>query len=346
MRRIEEGTRVTHPTGGIGGLVDVNEALNLTNSQTSITAVGDDGGHSEFCRSFLGVLPPGDATQQIAIHIRDEESRELLTERWQMEGPRKGVRPGSEILALAEQRAGSHSAGIKRIEKAFRADYRGKVVPISNDDFYIRVLLDNAPPRFGESSIDKMVFGDPAIVDIEFVNRDNSEIVVPRVYSEAVEAAANSDIFWIPPGTFWGSHMQIAKVPGFAEAVRMSRGPVVWVCNAVNTPETDGYTASTFAEKFANAYGREIDIAIIDDPVYRLPKNYWHPDCKDANEARDRVGVKNDLKNSGAVRKVITGRFSRIVYIGTKEAGYKYVIRHHGPTTMGAVQDALETLTT
>lgn len=319
MLHIESQPQITFITGGSGGVPLVNASLNHPFKVTSITGVIDDGGHSGELRSILGVLPPGDATHQIAVHIRDPYTRELFTLRWIINGDTllNGHRPGNDFLSAAEKITGSHSKGIKFLEHAFRADYKGRVIPISDDNVQLRINLVDGSYKDGEHQIDQMTVDDPPIKDLTFLPN------TPNPNPEALEHIANADLIVIPPGTLWGSILPILATPGVQEALRYSKAPIAWFCNAVTTPETHKYKTADFAKRLVDYLGRPIDLAFINKLNHTLPDTY-------AKEAQ--YPVEDNLKEGKLVTKIFRSSLTHLEY-----SGGKWVIRHNGEKSIQAL---------
>jgi uncharacterized cofD-like protein len=325
--KLEHDTLIVSPCGGSGGVSIIDEALDRW-LVASVTGVHDDGGHSgrtrrriginqNGVRSKLGLLPPGDASHQIAAHIRNPKGRYLFTYRWE-----NGQRTGNDLISVAERIEGSHSAGIKAVEDQFKY-YKGRVIPISDDDTHLKITLSDGTIRNGESKIDDLKCGDPSIVSLEFKPRP------PKPNPEALEYIANADLILLPPGTLWGTHLPILKTPGVKEAIATTKAPIVCYLNAVTTGETDGYKVSDFASRLVEAMGREIDYAFVDVTDRNLPPNYI--------EAGSAV-VENDLEeNNPYIKKLYSLPLTQVEYIEKK-----FVIRHSGKECCDALEAALE----
>ncbi len=314
-----QDTKVATPTGGSGGVDIIDYLLKYFPRTTSITGVTDNGGHSERIRSTLGVLPPGDATHQFAVHIQDVEIRRLFTVRWKLEDSSlNGNRPGNELLAAAEYSTGSHSAGIKLLEKAFKSSYVGRVIPVSDDNVHLRVHFENGGEVDGEKHIDLMKATDSPIKGVSFIPQD------PKPNPEAIEHMANADLIIIPPGTLWGTLIPILKTPGMKDAIQASKAPIFWFCNAVTTPESQGYTTSRYAEVLVNAMGRGIDYAFINKPSHNLPPSYTEEES---------VFVQNDLEEKNDfVKHILSTPLTKLEFIEDK-----LLIRHNGRVTTSEI---------
>ncbi|QQG43305.1 MAG: YvcK family protein [Candidatus Daviesbacteria bacterium] len=323
--------RIVIPAGGKGCISIEDGLLNLTPNVISVTGVHDSGGHSGLLRIEEGVLPPGDATHRIGIHIRDKEGDvgKLAGFRWNGNSSLKGHRPLTELLAAAEIITGSHSGGVKLLEKAFAAHYVGRVIPISDDNVHIRARMEDGSYLEGETNIDTREINTPAITDIEFIPqppRANPEVL------EIINGLTPKDAILIPPSDLWTSLVPILKTPGLAEAIRQSRSPLLWFCNAsTKFAETNGYTARKFAHVIVGILGRPIDHAFVNEPDHDFPPTYA------------RIGsypVINDLAGCSLANKIHRGNFTRIE-IEQGQAHQLKVVRHNSEVCAQAILDVL-----
>lgn len=288
--------------------------LDITPNIIGITGIHDNGGHSGEIRSMLGKLPPGDATHRMAIRIRDLQIRELFTHRWKLDPNYaiNGHRPANEWLAAAEEKCGSHSKGIKLVERMLKDYYRGKVVPVSDDNVHLRAILENNEIIEGEDKIDQRTTCEPAIKDISFTPKDPSSNI------EAIESIYNSNALIIAPGSWWTSIRPVLRTPGICNAIRESKVPVIWCCNTVtNYAETHGYKASDFARGLSEELGKNIDHALLNIIDHGMPPNY-------EKEGSYRVEI-DEEQCRPFVENLYVGSFTEVFSIENK-----LVIRHRG----------------
>lgn len=325
MARTEKDITITVIGGGSGCLSIEDYLLDITPNVIGITGIHDNGGHSGEIRSVLGLLPPGDATHRMAIRIRDLSIRELFTHRWKIDSNHaiNGHRPANEWLAAAEHKCGSHSKGIKLVEKMLNT-YIGKVVPVSDDNVHLKAILTTGDIIEGEDKVDQRESCEPSITDIAFTPQN------PSPNFEAIESIYNSNVLIIAPGSWWTSIRPILRTPGICEAIRNSGVPVIWCCNTVtNYSETHGYKASDFARGLKEEIGKEIDHAILNVIDHGVPANY-------AQEGSFAVEADEESCQPYA-KKIYTGSFTEVCNIEGK-----LVIRHHGETVGRLIMDIIK----
>lgn len=330
MSKIEKNHIIAVIGGGSGCLSIEDFLLDQTPEVIGITGAYDNGGHSGEIRSVLGVLPPGDATHRMAIRIRDLAIRGLFTHRWKLNNHGiNGHRPANELLAAAEHRCGSHSGGIKLVERSINS-YLGKIVPVTDDDIHLRAILEDGSCIDGEDKIDQREEKVPAIIDLAFINKDRTSLSAPQPNLESIESIYNADALVIAPGSWWTSIMPVLKTPGIADAIKYSKVPIIWCCNAVtNHAETHDYKASSFAEKLSTLLEKEIDYGLINIIQHGIPPTYF----KDES-----YPVEPDVENCRPfVKRIYTGPLTEVCSIGGV-----LVIRHNGERVGKVVMDILE----
>lgn len=293
--------------GGGSGCITIEDGLlRKTSKVIGITGIHDNGGHSGEIRSKLGVLPPGDITHRMGIRIRDSKVRDLFFYKL------NGQRAINELLAAATYKTGRMSQAVKLLEKAFKAHYLGQIIPVSDDDVHLRTELADGSFIDGETSLDLRTSNVPPVNDITFIPK------LPNPNPEAIEAIHCADGVVIGSGDFWTSVMPIVKTPGIAKAIAETKAPIIWICNiSTKYAETDGYTASTFAEILANEIGRKIDFALLNTADHSFPFNYLKENS---------FPVEPDVEDCRPfVHQIRALPLSEVVNIGGKK-----VVRHRG----------------
>src|SRR5574344_1970334 len=72
-RKLNRGPKIVAIGGGTGLSMLLRGLKNITNNVTAVVTVGDDGGSSGRLREEMGVLPPGDIRNCIAVLADDED---------------------------------------------------------------------------------------------------------------------------------------------------------------------------------------------------------------------------------------------------------------------------------
>lgn len=303
--------------GGGSGPVSIEDGLlERTPYVVGGTGIHDRGGHSKELRTILGTCAPGDLTHRFAVHLRNPRMRSLFMHRWKLpiEGhPMNGHRPVNEMFAAAEIQEGSPSEAARLLEEMFNPrDYKGRVMPATDDPVDIRARYTDGSFIDYEDQIGERETGTPAIETIEFMPSP------PRANRELLRAIRQGDAVVAASTSFWTSQMPIFMIPEISEAIRQSPAIFIWICNAfTNLSETDGYKASDFARRLVDVIGRKIDIALVNRPDHWIPEGY--------SKARS-YQVEPDTKNCHPYAKhIYTGSFTGLYKIDGKST-----VRHNG----------------
>jgi uncharacterized cofD-like protein len=263
-------------SGGTGSLSITDKLLDTTPNVTAITTITDNGGHTGEVRSELGVLGGGDATQQMTVRVRDAEIRKVLEHRFE----ENGQRAINNFLAAAEKELGSHSAGIKSLERLFAAHYVGRVVPISDDrHIHLKVHFQDGSSVIGEQHLDDLPPEQyNSIETISYVRelRKGKQVEgyaphTPVALDEALEAIRNCDAWIKPPTSVAGSWWGVAEVPDTYPALKESRGAQIGFVNACEKLDWDG---AKHLQIIVEKVGRKFDEVFINIPPHEMPQPY------------------------------------------------------------------------
>jgi uncharacterized cofD-like protein len=329
LLEIKPETRVVFISGGRGGtyildalLAEATQHRLYTNCRvTSIPHPYDNGGHTGILRYKYDLPAMGDSSQLLAIHLRDEESRDYLVKRFEEEN---GVsrRTGNDLVTIAMKDGKRNlTEAIEHLSSRYK-DFVGEIVPISNDNVDLVSTLEDGTEKKGESYIDDRENDEPAIVKIGFTPNN------PKPNPRALEAIANSELIILPPATLWGSLLPTLITPGVQEALSITRAPIAWYPNVVTTSETHGYKLTDFAGRIVEALGRPIDFAFVNVPRHNLPLNY-------KKEGADYVA--DNLIVNGLVKSIYRDYLIEMEYNNER-----YVARHDGPGSIALLKRALQ----
>lgn len=309
--------RFTVIGGGTGPLALEDELLNLADV-TSITTVTDNGKDTKTKRFLHGVSGVGDPSRRMGIHIRNNEfGRNLMWHRFVM----NGSRVGNDMVAGSQQiEKNNLYQGIQKLEHLMRADYKGRVLPISNQtDLHLRIFFDGAPFIDGEEKLDEIISNTPEITGIGFTLEQphGSGLYLPtkpETLPEALDAIDNTDANIIAPGSWHGSILAITEAPGVYQRLRDSRGQLIVYVTACDFL---GWKASRYIEEIYTKTGRKADLVVLDKPTYQPLSSY-------AKEGKYPVEV--DLERCSQFAKNIAyGPFTQVESISGEPT-----IRHDG----------------
>ena len=222
--------------GGGTGLSNLLRGLKHHNlGITAIVTVADDGGSTGRIRSEFDIPAPGDIRNCLAA-LADDESllTRLFQYRFDAESPGlQGHSLGNLFITALTRVTGSFEQAV--IESGRVLAIRGRVLPSTLENVTLSAELVDGTILRGESTICekeapiKRVFLEPGRV---------------TVYDPAFSAILNADLVILGPGSLYTSVMPNLLVEGIVQAIRWSRGRVVYACNVATQPgETDHFTA-------------------------------------------------------------------------------------------------------
>jgi uncharacterized cofD-like protein len=202
---------------------------------TAIVTVADDGGSTGRIRKEFDIPAPGDIRNCIAA-LADDESlvNKLFQYRFDKEGSElSGHSFGNLFITALSQVTGSFEQAV--IESARVLAIRGRVLPSTVENVTLCAELVDGSTVCGESTIGH----DKPPIKRVFLTPEN-----PSGYEPALGAIVNADLIVLGPGSLYTSVLPNLMVEGVIEAIRWSRGVVVYVCNVATQPgETDHFTA-------------------------------------------------------------------------------------------------------
>ena len=247
--------KVTVIGGGTGMPVLLRGLKHYPIDLSAIVTVADDGGSSGRLRTEMSMPAPGDIRNVIAALSEVEPMMEKLFQHRFTNGEGlTGHSMGNLFLAAMTAVTGDFYTGIKEIAKVFKV--KGRIYPIANQNIFLNAEMSDGEIIVGESKIPlankqiKRVFVEPKTI-----------IPLP----EAIEAVGQSDLVVISPGSLYTSTLPNLVVPQIANALRETKGQVVYVCNVMTeVGETSGYTVADHAQAIIDHVGEScIDKIIV-----------------------------------------------------------------------------------
>lgn len=238
--------KVTVIGGGTGMPVLLRGLKHYPIDLSAIVTVADDGGSSGRLRTEMSMPAPGDIRNVIAALSEVEPMMEKLFQHRFTNGEGlMGHSMGNLFLAAMTAVTGDFYTGIKEIAKVFKV--KGRIYPIANQNIFLHAEMSDGEIIVGESKIPlankqiKRVFVEP-------------KTIVPL--PEAIEAVGQSDLVVISPGSLYTSTLPNLVVPQIANALRETKGQVVYVCNVMTeVGETSGYTVADHAQAIVDHVG-------------------------------------------------------------------------------------------
>ena len=265
-RKLERGSRIVAIGGGTGLATLLRGLKNYTYNLTAIVSVADDGGSSGRIRREVGILPPGDIRNCLAALSSDEA---LLTQLFQYRFPeREGELMGHSfgnlfITALADI-TGSFEEAVAESGRVLAVN--GRVLPSTVHDVHL-VADVKLPYLIGEVRIE----GESQIPESSgSIHRVWLEPNNPPAFPQSVHALLTADLIVIGPGSLYTSILPNLLVPDIVEALRVSRGLKIYVCNvATQAGETEGYNCGDHVRAIEQHVGSGLFDVILSNNNYK-----------------------------------------------------------------------------
>jgi uncharacterized cofD-like protein len=250
--------------GGTGSFTLLSGLKKYPVDISAIVSMADDGGSTGVLRDELGVLPPGDVRQcLVALSESSEKMRTLMNYRFE-EGGLRGHSFGNLLLSALEKVNGSFSAGVE--EAMHILNVKGEVIPVTEHDAQLELLLDDGTILHGEDEINRHTsFQDIGVRELRFT-REEAPV---KAYARAIKRVLSADMIVIGPGNVYCSLLPNLIIPDFAEAIRQSSARLVYIANLTNKK---GHTSGWDVDAYVEAIERYIGQGRIDSVVYNTKK--------------------------------------------------------------------------
>jgi uncharacterized cofD-like protein len=235
--------------GGTGSFMLLTGLKKYPINIYAVVSMADDGGSTGILRDELGVLPPGDVRQcLVALSDSSETLRELMSYRFER-GGLQGHSFGNIFLSALEKISGGFAKGVEEAAKIL--DVRGEVIPVSNDDMRLSVILNNGDILDGESQLDH----NEKVRRIGVKNIKLKKQV--RANQKALKRIKESDVIIIGPGDHFGSIMPNLLIKEIGQAIKNSRARVVYNCKLTNKKgQTENFDLDDYVNDVENHIGK------------------------------------------------------------------------------------------
>lgn len=219
---------------------------------SAVISMSDSGGSTGRLRKELGILPPGDVRRAILalsdLPFAQKTLEEVFNFRFEGDGSLAGHSLGNILLAALTQITGSMDRAIEEAARILNAS--GKVYPVTLDKSNLVAILSDGTRIHGETNIDMRNFKIGIPITKVFLSPR------ARVFKEAARAIVDADLIILGPGDLYTSLIATLLVSGVTQAIRSSKGKLVYVVNLVTKRgETDGFAARDFVNKIEEYLG-------------------------------------------------------------------------------------------
>lgn len=251
-RRLSSGPYILAVGGGTGLSTLLKGIKAYTRNITAVVAVTDEGGSSGRIRNEWGMLPPGDVRNCIvALAENDNELRSILDYRFDR-GELAGHSLGNLLLLAVTEMCGDFSVAVEKMNHLL--SIRGRVLPVTTEGISLR----------GKTLSGHEVKGE---LDISEHGHELKEIwlepVNAKPLQDVIAAVDDADVILLGPGSLFTSVIPNLLLQDFAEKLRVSDKPKIYICNLMTQPhETQGMNIVQHLEWVSAALGCVPDFII------------------------------------------------------------------------------------
>ncbi len=251
-RRLSSGPYILAVGGGTGLSTLLRGIKAFTRNITAVVAVTDEGGSSGRIRNEWGMLPPGDVRNCIvALAENDNELRRILDFRFDR-GDLKGHSLGNLLLLAVTEMCGDFSMAVEQMNHLL--SIRGRVLPVTTEGITLRGKTVSGLEVKGE-------------LDISVHGHELKEIWLEPVNAkplpDVITAVDDADVILLGPGSLFTSVIPNLLMPDFAEKLKVSEVPKIYICNLMTQPEeTQGMNIVQHLEWVSAALGCVPDFII------------------------------------------------------------------------------------
>ena len=255
-------TRAVSIGGGTGQPNAIRALRGAGCSVSAIVAMADDGGSTGILREEADVTPPGDVRKCIAAFARDPNDPLTRAFKYRFSVARNHTL-GNLMLAALEDASGSFPEAVRICERLL--DAQGHVYPSTLDRVTLAARTRDGRVLEGQANACR------SRTALERVWLEGAGEATP--YRPALDAIRGADLVVLGPGSLFTSIIPNLLVPGIVDAVRTSRGHVLFVCSLADMQgETWGLTAREHVEALMDHGLRGlVDYLLVHTPVPLRP---------------------------------------------------------------------------
>ena len=263
LRSLDESDRALRAVvigGGTGAPVSIRTLLSLGVQTSAVVAMADDGGSTGVLREEADATPPGDIRKCLVAFAQDPSDPLVRALKYRFAVARDHAL-GNLLLTALEDACGSFPEAIAICERLVNA--QGHVYPSTLDHVVLSARTQDGRVLDGQAVA---CHSRTALESVWLAAEDGRP---PAPYEPACQAIREADLIVLGPGSLFTSIIPNLLIPGIVEAIRESRGRVLFVCALADVQgETWGLTAREHFEALA-AHGMEglIDYMLVHSKV-------------------------------------------------------------------------------
>jgi len=220
-KRLSNGPYIVAVGGGTGLSTLLRGIKAFTRNITAVVAVTDEGGSSGRIRNEWGMLPPGDVRNCIvALAENDNELKKILDYRFDR-GELSGHSLGNLLLLAVTEMSGDFSTAVEKMNHLL--SIRGRVLPVTTESITLMGKTKNGLEVKGE-------------LDISAHGSELDEIWLEpmnaRPLPDVLSAVDEADVILLGPGSLFTSVIPNLLLPDFADKLKDSAAPKIYICNS------------------------------------------------------------------------------------------------------------------
>ena len=257
-KRLSSGPYIVAVGGGTGLSTLLRGIKAFTRNITAVVAVTDEGGSSGRIRNEWGMLPPGDVRNCIAaLAENDNELKKILDYRFDR-GELAGHSLGNLLLLAVTEMSGDFSTAVEKMNHLL--SIRGRVLPVTTESITLMGKTKDGLEVKGELDISEH----GSELDEIWLEPMNA-----RPLPDVLNAVDEADVILLGPGSLFTSVIPNLLLPDFADKLKDSPVPKIYVCNLMTQPdETQGMDILKHLEWVSVALGTVPDFVIANnEPV-------------------------------------------------------------------------------
>ncbi len=263
LRGLDEDDRALRAVvigGGTGAPVSIRTLLSLGVQTSAVVAMADDGGSTGVLREEADATPPGDIRKCLVAFAKDPADPLVRALKYRFAVARDHAL-GNLLLTALEDACGSFPEAIAICERLVNA--QGHVYPSTLDHVVLSARTRDGRVLDGQAVA---CHSKTALESVWLAAEDGRP---PAPYESACKAIREADLIVLGPGSLFTSIIPNLLIPGIVDAIRASRGRVLFVCALADVQgETWGLTAREHFEALA-AHGMEglVDYMLVHSKV-------------------------------------------------------------------------------
>jgi len=256
--RLSIGPSIVAVGGGTGLSTLLRGVKGFTRNITAVVAVTDEGGSSGRLRTEWGVLPPGDVRNCMVALAEDDNALKRVLEFRFDRGELAGHNLGNLLLLGVSELCGDFRLAVEQMNRLLAI--RGKVLPVTTEAVTLVGLTKDGQKIRGELEISR----NGRSLEGIWLEPEGA-----KPLPEALRAVDEADLIVLGPGSLFTSVIPNLLLPEFAEKLRETHAPKVYVCNLMTQPEeTEAMDIEAHLQWVTAAMGAVPDYIIVNSEPF------------------------------------------------------------------------------